>query len=102
MFLRRPHCTVRRLEVTQPSLDCSWSSERIPTFKVECFSRFVNYLDSDGLTPLHKASMEGHWDIIQMIAEMFPTVMRAKDIHGREPADVAATPEMEQYLRGGG
>lgn len=62
--------------------------------------RILTRPDSDGLTPLHKASMEGRFDCVKTILESFPDIKNCADIQGRVPADVAATPEIEFYLRG--
>lgn len=73
-----------------------------PSLQGKLFSSCSHKQDSDGLTPLHKASMEGHLECVVAISQGHPGAKSINDMHGRSAVDVAATPEIEQYLRGGG
>jgi hypothetical protein len=46
--------------------------------------------------------MEDRAECVRILVEAFPDTIHVTDSRGQLAADVAATPELETYLRGGG
>ncbi|GFO48838.1 ankyrin repeat domain-containing protein 39-like [Plakobranchus ocellatus] len=56
-------------------------------------------IDCDGMTALHKASENGHYEAVAALVNASPSAVSVCDGRGRSPLDVAKTAEIRRILQ---